>query len=104
MRPIKYKISIQFESAEIIKYDIELLKNYLGDSLSEISSVIKENHRIELGELVNEKFYSGIREMLILLRSLRSRYCLYSNGGAIGLEFLDVIAAKLDNLKLEDIR
>ncbi len=103
MNPIKYQISIRLIDGYIKNEDVVKLHHFTGLPLTYFQSIDNEL-RVPLGEIVNEQFYSGVKEIVVLIKSLKSNYQLFSNHSEIDLEFLDDIVYKINNIKLSDVR
>ncbi|MEZ8188272.1 hypothetical protein ACED29_20935 [Shewanella sp. 5S214] len=101
--PMKYEISIKFLDRKLKKNDLILLQGFTGIPLGELKAKCIES-RVDLGTIVNEQFYSGVKEILLLLNLLESNYQLFSNSSEINKSFLENIAYKISNISLSDIR
>jgi len=103
MNPIKYQISISLIDGSIKKGDVVKLHRHTGLPLMHFQNIDSEV-RVPLGEIVNEQFYTGVKEIVELIKSLESNYQLFSNNSKIDLDFLDEIVYKINNIKLSDVR
>ena len=103
MSPIKYQISISLIDGCIKKEDIVKLHSFTGLPLTYFLNIENEI-KIPIGEIVNEQFYSGVKEILALIRSLKSNFQLFSNESKVELDFLEGIVYKRNNIKLSDVR
>ena len=103
MKTVQHEISLKLLDEKIEKSDLSFLKKFTGLPLVEINRSIDQSG-VLLGELVNEKFYSGVNEIIVLLNKLKSNYQLYSNGNEINIKFLEDISIKVNNINLSDFR
>lgn len=103
MNPIKYQISISLIDGSIQKGDVVKLHRYTGLPLTYFQNIDSEI-KVPLGEIVNEQFYDGVKEIVELIKSLESNYQLFSNDSKIDLGFLDKIIYKINNITFSDFR
>ena len=100
---MKYTISIKFLDGKARKNDLVLLRNFTGLPFSELN-IDDINNSIFLGTILNEEFYSGVKEILVLSNTLESNYQLFCNSSKIEKFFLENIANKIKNIDLSNIR
>jgi hypothetical protein len=98
-----YEIAVRFTGTEIKKEDLVSLRRFIAIPLGELNELVKRD-KVIIGTLSNEKFYSGVKEMISLLDSFDSEHQIYSNDVKVDRSFLDDIALKVSNIKLSDIR
>lgn len=101
--PIKYEISIAFAGGEITKKDLLKLHDFTGLPLDTLKDTIASK-RLVLGTIVNEQFYSGVKEIMGLINSLESTYKLFSNSSSVNKSFIEGIVYRVNNISLSDIR
>lgn len=100
---IVYEIYLCLTDQEVDQADIILLRKFTGLPLGELWRSCGER-RVYLGKLFNEEFYSGVNEMLILLRNLKSSFRLYNGSLEIDIKLLKSISEQVEKVSLGDIR
>ncbi|GEM_PF-7068166 len=93
-------VSIRLKSIE--KEELKALKAYTGLSYADLSNRIESDEPISLIQLKSVNFYSGVKELLILLKSFKSDYKLLNENEEIKFQDLQAISDR--KVRLSDFR